>query len=78
MKPSHKKPYYYIINNNVQNEDPTNKPMDSQVENKDGYGPEYYSSSDNNDFRFYGLKKQYSRISNQSTVKLVIYTGDSD
>lgn len=84
MKPSHKKPYYYIINHNKNNENenlentnviPTNLEMDTEI--KEG---SYKPSEDNVELE-YGtpifLKDQYNRTVNQSTVKIDIHTGDS-
>lgn len=88
MRPSHKKPYYYIINNNIQNEIPTNDKMDNEV----GYRPEYEqiteepipetptfpSLTDTKNHRFLALKEKGSRIANQSVVNIEIHTGSSN
>ena len=64
MKPSHKKPYYYIINRNEKDQPVTNPVMDNEI--KDGK------------YRFYALKEPYKRIVNQSSVNLEIHSGDSN
>lgn len=83
MRPSQKKPYYYIINNNIQNEVPTNDKMDHE----EGYRPEYEeiteeptfpSLTDTENHRFWALKKEGSRIANQSVVNIEIHTGSSN
>lgn len=72
MKPSHKKPYYYIINHNTRNETPTNSEMDGEV----GYKPEFIREGD--EYRFYVLKgDDNSRVVNQSVVKIEIHSGSS-
>lgn len=63
MKPSHSRPYYYIINR-----------IDNDTNIKDrnvGYLPN--SSEDN----FIELKEQFDRTSNQSNVYIEIYAGDT-
>lgn len=83
MKPSHKKPYYYIINRNEKDQPVTNSTMDDQI--KEGsYKPTYTNTGEQGnfhgklgDYRFYGLKDEYDRTSNQSTINLEIHSGDS-
>lgn len=86
MKPSHKKPYYYIINRNEKDQPVTNPAMDDQIINKESYKPEYIETGSVNlpeqlepfsDYRFYGLKEQYDRTSNQTSVNLEIHSGAS-
>ena len=74
MKPSHKKPYYYIINHNLQEENPTNSEMDEEIK-AGSYQPEFIGD---NEYRFYVLKgTEQARVVNQSTVKIEIHTGTS-
>lgn len=74
MKPSHKKPYYYIINRNIQEETPTNSDMDEEIK-AGSYQPEFIGD---NEYRFYVLKgTEQARVVNQSTVKIEIHTGTS-
>lgn len=74
MKPSHKKPYYYIINHNTQEETPTNPDMDEEIK-AGSYQPEFIGD---NEYRFYVLKgTEQARVVNQSTVKIEIHTGTS-
>lgn len=70
-KPSHRKPYYYIINRS--------DIIDKDVEIKDGgqYSP-ILSGTDENTYRFYDLKEQYDRTSNQSTLFIEIHVGESN
>lgn len=72
MKPSHKKPYYYIINHNTESQTPTNPEMDEEV----GYEPEFIGEND--EYRFYALKgNDNARVVNQSIVKIEIHSGSS-
>lgn len=72
MKPSHKKPYYYIINHNTESQTPTNPEMDEEV----GYEPEFIGEND--EYRFYALKgNDNARVVNQSVVKIEIHSGSS-
>lgn len=79
MKPSHKKPYYYIINHNTESQTPTNPEMDEEI----GYEPEFIETTtdlsliDGDEYRFYALKPQGSRVVNQSVVKIEIHSGSS-
>lgn len=74
MRPSHKKPYYYIINHNTESETPTNPEMDKEIETG-SYLPEFIGE---NEYRFYALKsKDKARVVNQSTVKIEIHSGSS-
>lgn len=76
MKPSHKKPYYYIINRNEKDQPVTNPVMDNEI--KEGsYRPNYIKTEDGK-YRFYALKEPYKRIVNQSSVNLEIHSGDSN
>ena len=70
MRPSHTKPYYYIINHNTSKSAPTNPAMDGE----EGYKPEQVEETD---FRFFTLKPNGSRVVNQSTVKMEIHSGRS-
>ena len=83
MKPSHKKPYYYIINRNENSDNdkldgteviPTNLPMDKEII-EGSYEPTFIGDAD--EYRFYALKPKGDRTSNQSTVKIEIHTGNS-
>ena len=74
MKPSHTKPYYYIINHNTDSNIPTNPEMDDEI-NAGSYNPEFIGL---NDYRFYALKgSDKARVVNQSTVKIEIHSGQS-
>lgn len=76
MKPSHKKPYYYIINRNEKDQPVTNPAMDDEI--KEGsYHPNYIKTEDGK-YRFYALKEPYKRIVNQSSVNLEIHSGNSN
>lgn len=76
MKPSHKKPYYYIINRNEKDQPVTNPVMDNEI--KEGsYRPNYIKTEDGN-YQFYALKEPYDRTANQSSVNLEIHSGDSN
>jgi len=83
MRPSHKKPYYYIINHNDNNTEPlrnsevipTNLTMDTEIQNG-SYQPGWADSELTYRNEVF-LKEQYNRISNQSTVKLEIHSGTS-
>lgn len=75
MKPSHKKPYYYIINRNSTEDSTsgTNPDMDKEI--KEGsYHP---VKVEDGTYRFYALKEPYDRTANQSSVNLEIHSGDS-
>lgn len=74
MKPSHTKPYYYIINRNTDSDIPTNPEMDDEIKTG-SYNPEFIGL---NDYRFYALKgSDKARVVNQSTVKIEIHSGQS-
>lgn len=73
MRPSHKKPYYYIVNHNENTDQtslegtnvvPTNYPKDTEIVN-----------SDRGDGIL--LKDKYDRTSNQSIVKIEVHSGNS-
>mgnify|MGYP003186181787 FL=1 len=73
MRPSHKKPYYYIINRNENSEHkvlegtnivPTNYSMDNSIK----------ECPEKKDFF---LKDNYNRTSNRSDVKIEIHSGNS-
>lgn len=79
MKPSHKKPYYYIINNNTPDEPAdnayaiTNLSMDKEIL-EGSYTPNEVGVTD---YRFLAMKEQGDRTSNQSTVNIEIHSGTS-
>lgn len=76
MKPSHKRPYFYIINHNTEDGDITNPSMDTEIKNKESYTGDKIG---NNPYRFYVIKgEEKNRVVNQSTVKIEIHSGDSD
>lgn len=67
MKPSHKRPYFYIINREENSQDDKLKNGDVGYESvKVGDG-----------FRFNDLKDQFNRTSHQTTVYIEIYGGDT-
>ena len=67
MKPSHKRPYFYIINREEHSQD-------DKIKNNDvGYNPVKVGDG----FRYIDLKEQYDRTSNQSIVYIEIYAGDT-
>lgn len=86
MRPSHKKPYYYIINHNTENIPVTNPNMDNEIETG-SYSPTFMGNTteldefgdpiDPKKSRFYALKPEGDRTSNQSTVKIDIHSGNS-
>lgn len=79
MKPSHKKPYYYIVNNNPT--DGSSSLIDTEVKNREGYKPSFVETGEDSsvpEYRFYAMKEQYDRTSNQSTVNLEIHVGNSN
>ncbi|MEG0773666.1 hypothetical protein [Clostridium sp.] len=73
MRPSHKKPYYYIINHNSDNKSVTNPEMDNEIE-AGSYTPAFIGSDG---YEFYALKSEGDRTSNQSTVRIEIHSGNS-
>lgn len=84
MKPSHKRPYYYIINNNANPDNetlsnseviPTNLVMDTQIQNG-SYKPGWASEELTYRTEIF-LKDRFNRTSNQSSVKIEIHSGDS-
>ena len=75
MKPSYKKPYYYIINHNQTEELPTNPNMDTEI-STGSYKPNFTGEAD--EYRFYTLKQKGDRCSHQSSVEIDIYCGRSD
>ena len=76
MRPSHKKPYYYINNRNTGEQPVTNSVMDDEIKKGDGYHPEIIKTVDGN-YQFYALKERYNRTANQSSVNLEIHSGNS-
>lgn len=81
MQPSHKKPYYYIINHNTETKDGhTNPEMEKEIETVGlcGYNPVLQTSSNRSDYGIYTLKENGSRISHQSPVNIEIHSGNSD
>lgn len=76
LKPSHKNPYWQIINRNINNSVITNKNMDNDILNDSSYGPGEDSSD--NDYRYVYLKERGDRTSHQSTVNIEIHSGKSD
>lgn len=79
MRPSHKKPYYYIVNNNPEDKssekdyEVSNPKMDEEIE-AGSYNPNLIGV---NEYRFYAMKEQGDRTSNQSTVNIEIHSGNS-
>jgi hypothetical protein len=84
MKPSYKRPYYYIINRNGNQDDstlpdsnviPTNYEMDKKIVD----GGTYKIENPNDDYRAtVYLKERYERASNQSNIYIEIHTGESN
>lgn len=74
MKPSHKKPYYYIVNENSSITNVTNKEMDDEIL-KGSYQEDIVGVTD---YRFAAMKEKGDRTSNQSTVNLEIHSGTSE
>jgi hypothetical protein len=75
-KPSHRKPYYYIINRSFNDE----KFLDRQDPNL-GYTTPHYKIENEDEIIEYStgeLKDRGSRVSNQSTLFIEIHLGDSD
>ena len=79
-KPSHKRPYYYIVNRN------DNDSIIIANSNKDsdpdyGYSPVYnpeIKDGETPTYRFYDLKERFDRTSHQSPLFIEIHLGDSD
>lgn len=71
-KPSHKRPYYYIIQRT--NHD------DFIKNNEEGYSPVYspVKEGETPTYRFYDLKERFDRTSHQSPLFIEIHLGDSD
>lgn len=72
-KPSHKRPYYYIIQR-------TNYD-DFIKNNEEGYSPVYSpvpKEDETQIYRFYDLKERFDRTSHQSPLFIEIHLGDSD
>lgn len=79
-KPSYKKPYYYIINNESENNDENFKEQFGKDTLIDGIGyipVKYNKTNDSTLDTYYDLKEQFSRISNQSPLILEIHVGKS-
>lgn len=74
LKPSHKNPYWYIINNNNSTSVPTNKDMDSEVLGNNSFG----GDASKNEYRYIYLKENGDRTVHQSTVNFEIHSGVSD
>ena len=79
-KPSYKKPYYYIINNESETNDENFKEQFGKDTLVDGIGyipVKYNKTNDSTLDTYYDLKEQLSRISNQSPLILEIHVGKS-
>lgn len=74
MRPSYKKPYYYLIHHNTENQVPTNSDMDTEIK-KGSYKPTVIGETE---YRFYALKPNGDRTANQSTTKLEVYSDNSN
>lgn len=79
-KPSHKKPYYYIVNRNDNDTiiiDNSNKGSDPDYGYSPVYNPEI-KEGETPTYRFYDLKERFDRTSHQSPLFIEIHLGDSD
>lgn len=74
MKPSHKKPYYYIVNANTSPENITNKEMDDEILEGSYHSVKLGQPNEDNCYRFDSMKEQGDRTSNQSTVNIEIHS----
>lgn len=69
LRPSHKNPYWYIINNTSQGE---------KVCDKSKYSTENVQDSSSRDYRYIYMKDRGDRTAHQSTVNIEIHSGKSD
>ena len=69
LRPSHKNPYWYIINNTNQGE---------KVSDKSKYSTENVQDSSSMDYRYIYMKGRGDRTAHQSTVNIEIHSGKSD
>lgn len=69
LRPSHKNPYWYIINNTSQGE---------KVSDKSKYSTENVQDSSSMDYRYIYMKDRGDRTAHQSTVNIEIHSGKSD
>ena len=79
-KPSHKKPYYYIINRN-DNDTIIIENCKKDGDTDYGYSPVYnpeIKEGETPTYRFYDLKERFDRTSHQSPLFIEIHLGDSD
>lgn len=69
LRPSHKNPYWYIINSTSQGE---------KVSDKSKYSTENVQDSSLMDYRYIYMKDRGDRTAHQSTVNIEIHSGKSD
>ena len=69
LRPSHKNPYWYIINSTSQGE---------KVSNESKYNTENVQDSSSMDYRYIYMKDRGDRTAHQSTVNIEIHSGKSD
>lgn len=69
LRPSHKNPYWYIINSTSQGE---------KVSDKSKYSTENVQDSSSMDYRYIYMKDRGDRTAHQSTVNIEIHSGKSD
>lgn len=69
LRPSHKNPYWYIINSTRQGE---------KVNDKSKYSIENVQDSSSMDYRYIYMKDRGDRTAHQSTVNIEIHSGKSD
>lgn len=69
LRPSHKNPYWYIINSTIQGE---------KVSDKSKYSTENVQDSSSMDYRYIYMKDRGDRTAHQSTVNIEIHSGKSD
>ena len=69
LRPSHKNPYWYIINSTSQGE---------KVSDESKYNTENVQDSSSMDYRYIYMKDRGDRTAHQSTVNIEIHSGKSD
>lgn len=69
LRPSHKNPYWYIINSTNQGE---------KVSEESKYNTENVQDSSSMDYRYIYMKDRGDRTAHQSTVNIEIHSGKSD
>lgn len=69
LRPSHKNPYWYIINSTSQGE---------RVSDKSKYNTDNVQDSNPMDYRYIYMKDRGDRTAHQSTVNIEIHSGKSD